>query len=70
MIHSSNRISQQLVTNGLGSVIQAATEANRRHSQYPKPDESAAASYNCKRGRHSGCFKLTCPCACHQDEAV
>ena len=70
MIHSSNRISQQLSTSGLASVVRSGAEVNRRHSEYPKPDESAAASYNCKRGRHSGCFKLTCPCACHKDETV
>ena len=39
-------------------------------SAYPHPDASAKVSYECGHGRHSCCAKLTCPCACHKDEAV
>lgn len=69
MIYSSNRLAGQLSTAGLGGVIQPETESRRR-SAYPRPSAKSALSPDCKRSRHSHCFKLTCGCKCHEDEAV
>lgn len=65
MIHSSNRMTQQLVTYGLA---QAIHEEARNKAAYPQP--RTKKSWRCKVEQHSHCTVLACGCACHEDEAV
>ena len=34
----------------------------------PGKHQTAGVSYQCKRGIHSNCYKVTCTCECHTDE--